>query len=58
MCEMQSDYHYYFHIPTRTLFKESELGNVMPNVEVGNRTEIRIAWVSEVDPDSGELVSS
>ena len=58
ICELQSDYHYYFHMPTNTLYKESELGMQVPCIVIENSTEIRIARVSEINPDKGELVSS
>ena len=58
ICEMQSDYHYYFHIPTSTLFKESELGMQVPRITIEDPNEIRIARVSEINPNRDELVSS
>lgn len=48
MCELQSDYHYYYYIPEKRVFKESTLGMTDLNVQNVNSDDIRIAKVSEL----------
>ena len=48
ICELQSDYHYYYYIPEKKVFKKSTLGMTNLNVQNVNRDDIRIAMVSEL----------
>lgn len=54
-CSFQTTFHYYFHIPSQTVFKESELGVMEPKLKIENRSEIRIAKVSEVNGNREEF---
>ncbi len=44
----QSDYHYYIHIPTGTLYKESDLGMRSPEIAIEHAADVRIALRSEL----------
>ena len=56
-CEFQADYHYYVHIPTQKVFKESELGNTQDYpVEDKAIGDIRIARITELDIPEEELL--
>ena len=55
MCNLQSDYHFYFCCETGTIFKESDLGMV-EGVEFCGKGKRRIAYVSELGiADSSEF---
>jgi hypothetical protein len=55
ICELQSDYHFYYYIPESRVFKESTLG--MSNLRILNieRSGIRIAMISELSINQKEL---
>jgi hypothetical protein len=57
MYQFQSDFHYYYHIPSGAVFKESGLGMIVPKTEIDNISEIRIAKVSELEINESELIS-
>lgn len=56
MCRYQSDFHYYYHIPSQTVFKESGLGALEPKIDIKNDSEIRIAKNSEIKVNQDELI--
>ena len=55
ICEFQADYRYYFHIPTKTVFKESDLGNSDLKIKNVQPNDIRIARLSELNIPKEEL---
>lgn len=57
-CEMQGFYHFYYFIPDRVLFKESELGDCDLEASIENwNEEVRIATVSELGVPAEELLA-
>ncbi len=57
-CEMQGDFHYYFHKSSSTVFKESVFGVIEPKIEIEDQSEIRIAKVSELLVEEEKLSDS
>ncbi len=56
MCSFQGDYHYYVHLPTGKVYKESVLGSCTLDETITSSSDIRIAKVSELDISPQELV--
>ena len=55
-CEMQSDFHFYYDLENGTLFKESELGVVVPADIQIEKGKLRIALKSELEADENEFL--
>jgi hypothetical protein len=56
MCSLQGDYHYYVHLPTGKVYKESELGSSTLDEVITSSSDIRIAKISELNISTHELV--
>ncbi len=56
MCSLQGDYHYYVHLPTGKVYKESVLGSSTLDVVIASSSDIRIAKISELKIPPPELV--
>ena len=56
LCPFQTEYHYYVHIPSNRVFKESEMGDSDLEHENISSSDIRIAKVSELKINMSVLV--
>lgn len=56
VCELQSDYHFYYDLSNGVLFKESELGMVEPADVFIEKGRYRIALKSELNADADEFL--
>ena len=57
LCQFKTQYHYYFYLPDRKVFKESEMGDSdLAHREPISLCDIRIAKISELKIDKLELI--
>ena len=56
MCECQADFHYYFYMPTGTVYKESGLGSSTLHIKSPAIEDIRLAKISELNIAKEELL--
>ncbi len=56
ICSLQGDYHYYVHLPTGKVYKESLLGSSTLDEVITSSSDIRIAKISELNISPQELV--
>ena len=55
MCEMQSDFHFYYDLKKGNVFKVSEIDVIEPKMEHPEKGEYRIALKSEIKANENEF---